>query len=86
VAKFVGVDHLRHTKPIGALMLPGDAASLGCRYAALADSRRLIIEDLLDFAIHDLNHLGADCVGHSSASRSGAMSLLTGKRAEATLV
>jgi hypothetical protein len=46
----------------------------------------LIIEDLLDFAIHELNHLGADCLGHSSASRSGAMSLLTGKRAEATLV
>jgi hypothetical protein len=45
-----------------------------------------MIEDLLDFAIHDLNHLSADCLGHSAASRSGAMSLLTGKRAEATLL
>jgi hypothetical protein len=32
-------------------MPPRDSASLGCRYAALADSRRSIIEDLLDFAI-----------------------------------
>ena len=32
----------------------------------------MIIADLLDFAIHDLNHLGADRLDNSSASRPGA--------------
>ncbi|HEV7988058.1 MAG TPA: hypothetical protein VGP23_06205 [Candidatus Binataceae bacterium] len=40
----------------------------------------MIIADLLDFALYDLNHLGADRLDYSSASRPGAMEKRFGHR------